>query len=160
MASINFNNLKPTSKNIQDYTYVDLSIDLHEEPIGISGNWRTTPGAGRDIAVAYDLNAIKNSIQNLFNTVPGERFLLPDYGSDLRRYVFEPITEFQGKLVGREIYSSITKWEPRVRVNNIDIVGRPDRNEYEVTLILQVPFLKKKLGFESLLTREGYFFTT
>jgi phage baseplate assembly protein W len=159
MSSINFNNLKSVSKNVHQYTYVDLFLDIQEEPMGISGNYLPVPGSGRDMKVAYDLNVIRNSIKNLFNTIPGERFLLPDYGSDLRRYLFEPISELNGSIIGREIYTSLVRWEPRVNVINIDVKGYIDELEYDVELVLQVPFLNEPLYLKGLLTREGYVFS-
>jgi len=158
MGSINFNNLKNVNVNINNYTYTDLFLDIQEEPIGISGNYLDVPGSGRDIKVAYDLNAIRNSLTNLFNTLPGERFLQPEYGSDLRRYIFEPISEVQGNSIGREIYSSITRWEPRVTVTGIDVLGIRDTNEYNITLSLQVPFLKTIINLKGIFRRAGYVF--
>lgn len=159
MGSITFNNLKPLSKNVQSYTYTDLFLDIQEEPIGISGNYLEVRGSGRDIKIAYDLNAIRNSLTNLFNTIPGERFLLPDYGSDLRRYLFEPVTDMQGTIIGREIYSAITRWEPRVTVVNISVRGYIDDQEYEIDVVLNVPFSNTPIYLKSLLTRNGYVFS-
>jgi phage baseplate assembly protein W len=156
MGSITFNNLKPVSKNVQRYTYADLFLDIQEEPMGISGNYLPVRGSGRDIKVAYDFNAIRNSIYNLFNTIPGERILLPDYGSDLRRYIFEPVTDLRGTLIGREIYTAITRWEPRVTVINIDVVGHIDAQEYDITIVLQTPFIPKTEYLKGILNKEGY----
>lgn len=156
MGSITFNNLKPVNKNVQQYTYADLFLDIQEEPMGISGNYLQVRGSGRDIKIAYDLAAIKNSIYNLFNTVPGERILLPDYGSDLRKYIFEAVSDLRGTLIGREIYTAITRWEPRVNVINIDVVGHTDTQEYDITIVLQVPFTSQSMYLKGVLNKEGY----
>ena len=159
MASITFNNLKNTNVNVQNYTYTDLYLDIAEEPIGISGNFQTTAGQGRDIKASYDLNAIRNSLGNLFNTNPGERFLLPEYGSDIRRYLFEPISTVMGQQIAREIISSITRWEPRVTVVNVDVLGIRDSNEYQINIIIRVPFLRSVLNVKGLISRQGVVFT-
>jgi len=158
MASINFNNLKNTNYSQKSYTYTDLFLDFTQEPFeSVIGN-RYISGSGKDMKVAYDLNAIKNSIVNLFNTLPGERILLPDYGCDLRQFIFETVTDSNARFIGRTISKSIEKWEPRVKIVNINIDGYEDRNEYEITLILEVPFLKKgeKLNLKGLLNRQGF----
>ena len=159
MSSITFNNLKNVNVNINNYTYTDLFLDIEEEPIGISGNFLDAPGSGRDIKVAYDLNAIRNSIGNLFNTIPGERFLLPEYGSDLRRYLFESVSEMQGNLIAREIYSSLNRWEPRVDVVGVDVTGIRDINEYEIILSVRIPYLKNVFNLKGILTRQGVTFS-
>jgi len=158
MSSINFNTLQDTSTNEDNYSYVDFYLDFSEDPTGSAANFRSTIGNGRDIRVAYDLNAIRNSIRNLFNTIPGERFLLPEYGSDLRRYIFEPVTETVSRQIGREVSDAIRKWEPRIRLLNIDIAGYEDRNEYVITLNVAIPLLNEPVGLEGLLTKDGYIF--
>lgn len=154
MASINFNNLRNVSKNVQKYTYTDIYLDFQED-LSSSANFVQTIGTGRDMKVAYDLNAIKNSLVNLFSTVPGQRYLLPEYGSDLRRYIFEPISDITGRQIGREIQRSITNWEPRIKLLNLNITGYMDRNEYEIDLVLSIPFLNQPLNLKSVLNKEG-----
>jgi phage baseplate assembly protein W len=156
MSSINLNNLQDTSKPNNAYTYVDFHLDFEEDKIGSTANFVETIASGRDIKVALDLNAIRNSLKNLFNTIPGERILLPDYGSDIRNYVFEPMTEILGKTIGDEITSAIGKWEPRVNLNSVDITGDPDLNEYTIVLYLEAPFLDEPLGITSMLSKDGY----
>lgn len=161
MASINFNDLRKENYKEERYTYADLFLDMEQEPFEVVIGHRTIKGAGKDIKVAYDLNAIKNSIVNLFNTVPGERILLPDYGCDLRKYLFEPVSESDGLEIGRTIKRSIEKWEPRVAVISITVDVYEDTNEYVITLVLQVPFLgpKEKLNLKATLNRQGFVIT-
>lgn len=157
MASINFSNLKNPNKSSTNYTFVDLNLDMSEETISTrTASWTNVNNQSKDIKVAYDINAIKNSLINLFNTMPGERLLLPDYGSDIRQFIFEPITEATGRSLGYAIKDAIEKWEPRVTVLNLNIVGKPDQNEYDITMIMYIPFLKEKLDLRSILTRNGY----
>ena len=158
MSSINFNALQNTSLNEEKYTFTDFHLDFAEDPIGSAANYAETVENGRDIKVAYDLNAIRNSLKNLFNTVPGERFLLPEYGSDVRRHVFEPVTESTSRRIGRAISIAISKWEPRIRLLNLDITGFADQNEYQIIIELAVPFLTEPIGLQGILTRDGYLF--
>ena len=157
MASITFNSLKNTTVTQDKYTYADLALDLQLDLTGAS-NLVTTNGTSRDIKVAYDLNAIRNSIQNIFNTVPGERFLLPTFGADLRSFVFEPMTQITGSAIARVIQYSINNWEPRCRILSLDVQGFEDRNEYDITLTLQVPFLSQPLNLQGTLSQQGFSF--
>lgn len=161
MGSINFNNLKKSTYKEQKYVYADLHLDLEQEPFEVAIGNRVIRGGGKDIKIAYDLNAIRNSILNLFNTIPGHRFLLPDYGCDLRQFLFEPISESTGYNIGRTIRENIEKWEPRVTLLNINIDAYPDRNEYVITMVLEIPFLQKneKLNLKGLLNSQGFIIT-
>jgi hypothetical protein len=158
MGSINFNSLKNVNYSQKNYTYTDLFLDFAQEPFESRIGNRTISGAGKDIKVAYDLNAIRNSIINLFNTAPGERLLLPDYGCNLRRYVFESMSDSTSRLLGRSIKTAIEQWEPRVTVVSISVDSYENLQEYVITLVLQVPFLPsgQTLNLAGTLNRQGF----
>ena len=162
MASLNLNILRNTNKNKDSYVYADLHLDIETTPNDINGNAVNTTIniRSKDIKVDYDLNAIKNSLINLFNTVPGERVLLPDYGADLRKFVFEPVSQSTGEQLGAYIKTSIQKWEPRVSVASLSIVGYEDTQQYNINLALEVPFISKqqKLTLKGVLNRQGFTF--
>ena len=44
-----------------------------------------------DLVVSRDASAIKQAIVNLLLTNKGERVKQPDYGSDIRSFLFEPL---------------------------------------------------------------------
>ena len=62
---------------------------------------------------------IRQSIMILLSTVPGERLLHSDYGCNLHRFMFEPITYELVKAIREEVLRSIIKWEKRVY--NVDV---------------------------------------
>ena len=158
MGSLNFNSFKNTNYSQKRNTYTDLFLDLASEPFEISIGNKSISNNGKDIKVAYDLNAIRNSIVNLFNTNPGDRILLPDYGCDLRQYIFERVSETMAKFIGRTIKTSIEQWEPRVIIVNINVDAYVDTQEYVINLKLEVPFLEKdeKLNISGLLNQQGF----
>lgn len=159
MASLTFNNLKNTTTKSQNYTYVDLWLDI--DPYSSYDSTLkdfTRKTDTKDIKVAYDLNAIKNSLTNLFNTIPGNRILLPDYGLNLRKFIFEPMSQGNAINIGRLIKDGITRWEPRCTVININVDAYMDRQEYVITLNLAIPFLNQSFNFTGLLNNNGYSF--
>jgi phage baseplate assembly protein W len=158
MGSINFNGFKNTNYSQKQNTYTDIFLDLYQEPFELQIGNQNVSGYGKDIKVAYDLNAIKNSLINLFNTLPGHRILLPDYGCDLRAYLFDNITDTTARQIGRDIIESINTWEPRVAVININVNAYVNRHEYEITLVLEVPFINdsEKLNISGTLNKEGF----
>ena len=158
MSSINFNSFKNVNYSQKKNTYTDMFLDMDQEPFEILIGNRRVSGNGRDMKVAFDLNAIRNSINNLFNTLPGERLLLPDYGCDLRQYIFEPISESNARFIGRTITQALKQWEPRVTLVSMNIDAYIERAEYDITLVLEVPFLVRgeKLNLSGTLNRQGF----
>lgn len=131
MASITIDNLKKTYNNSTSVTYTDLHLDVVGYPVN-------TP---RDILVDNDIDAIKNSISNLFNTIPGQKLLSPNYGLSLMQYLFDPVTTSTANTIGEVILNGITRFEPRVVVDKVKVSGNSDENQYTITLIIRVPLL-------------------
>ncbi len=96
-----------------------------------------------DIKISYDVEAIFNSLHALFNTSPGQRLLLPEYGLDLRRLLFRPITDHTARSIGNALRDGIEKWEPRVIIEGVSIQPDPDEHTYFVSLELYIPLLKR-----------------
>lgn len=131
MASIILTNLQSVTplSSISDVTYTDLHLDIQGSPTSFT----------RDIKVDNDLQAIKNSLSNLFSTVPGQKLLDPTYGLNLLQFLFEPVTKTVGTMIGQTILNGIQKYEPRVTILQISVDGDPDQNQYNITLGLQIP---------------------
>jgi phage baseplate assembly protein W len=123
----------------QQYVYKDLSLDLALTKIESPGFKLPVPGA--DIKADFDLGAINNSLTNLFNTLPGQRFLFPEYGLDLYQFLFSPVTEDNGDLIGNKIYQGILKYEPRVVPKRVKVIVDPDNNQYLITIAIEIPII-------------------
>jgi len=117
--------------------YTDLHLDFTVE-----SSYNGALGysiQGNDLKADYDENAIKNSLRNLFNTKPGQRFLFPLYGLDLNQFLFEAITPVNAQLIGEKIVSSIEKFETRVTVLNVNVVSDPENNKYDIDITVRIP---------------------
>jgi len=135
----NFERLSKTYTE-QKYIYKDLSLDIKENAIVSAGFSKSINGS--DIKASFDLAAIKNSLQNLFNTLPGQRFLFPQYGLDLYQFLFQPITLDNANLIGNAIYQKIQLYEPRVQILKVNVTAIPDDSYYNITIIIEIPILK------------------
>lgn len=71
-----------------------------------------------DVSPLTDETAIRRSLLNLIKTKKGTRPFRPDFGSNVYNYLFQngPFVE---DSLNRELYETITKYEPRVNVNRI-----------------------------------------
>jgi phage baseplate assembly protein W len=134
-----------TLKNISDtytkktHVFKDLALDLVLDNVETPGFGSNVPG--KDIKISVDNRAVVNSLLNLFNTRPGQRFLFPEYGITLHGYLFEPATESNAQIVGDAIVAAIDTFEPRVKINYLNVKVYEDRNEYQFDVYYDVPIL-------------------
>jgi len=87
-----------------------------------------------DIRPVRDIEAVKNSIRNILLTRRGERPFNPNFGCNLKAYLFEPADPITKAQMEYEIRYSIGEQEPRVKILNLDIQDDPDRNAYYITI--------------------------
>lgn len=158
--AINISTLKPKSigTTLLDgtSTYRDLA-DVFEMKSTKSQNQFLGDSLSKDLSTDVDYKAISNSLQNIFNTSPGEKILNPAFGADLKRYLFEPIDETTAEVVGNVIVKAIKLYEPRVTLENVQVIARPDDNEYIINIYLKIPSLKsnKSATFSGTLSSAG-----
>jgi phage baseplate assembly protein W len=69
---------------------------------------------------------IKSDLLCLLLTNPGERVMLPEFGTPLKRLLFEQNDNFLREEVQKVISQSIATWEPRIVVQNIEVTSGPD----------------------------------
>jgi phage baseplate assembly protein W len=80
------------------------------------------------MAQKNNVDQIKADLLQLLLTNPGERVMLPDFGTPLRKLVFEPNDRALEIMAKQMIADSITKWEPRIVISDISVTSRFDSN--------------------------------
>jgi phage baseplate assembly protein W len=158
MSTINLATLYPDAS--PGFLYKDISLDIKSEinvlPRGLFREDNIT-----DIASSKDEGAIMNSLRNIFNTVPGQKLLNPEFGLDLRRYLFQPLTTDIAQNIGDTILIGLKLYEPRVIVNSVDIFTDFDENQYTITLYISIPTLNiSEAQYRGVLNTEGFVFNT
>jgi phage baseplate assembly protein W len=157
MALITLNGLPKNLNGGKQYLYADLHLDL-EGSYNVGNTLYQKPEIN-DFKLDYDINAIKNSLANLFSTTPGEKVLNPEFGMDLRKYLFDPATRDVAENIRDEIYRQIAKFEPRVKIQNINITVLEDVNEFDITLVINIPSLNIiNVPLLGTLNNNGYVF--
>jgi len=97
-----------------------------------------------DLMVTKNFNAIKQSVQNLIVTVPGERFFNPNIGSRITDLLFEPLDFINASLVKSEVEYTIKAFEPRVKLTDVIVDENYDDNGYDITIEFEVIGLPEK----------------
>jgi phage baseplate assembly protein W len=156
MSAVVIKNLNRLPKK-RDHTYIDLELDLK---INYSRNSSLNNiNEQKDIRADYDINAIKNSIFNIFTTIPGQKILNPIFGLNLYFYLFNGISYNNGKMLGETILKGLTRYEPRVTVDNINITTDIENQQYTIDMILSVPTLNiEGLEVKGTLSESGFYF--
>ena len=109
-----------------------------------------------DLIGLKDSSAIARSIRNIVVTQPGEKFFQPDFGSRVSESLFENVDEVSALSIRDEVRSSIINYEPRVKLNNVNVNLNPDENEINLSItyeIVGVDIPPQQLDFVLLPTR-------
>ena len=157
MPTINLDFLKKQQVE-QTHLYSDLALDLkNNSNLPQAGLFRESTTT--DIEASYDEGAIKNSLQNLFTTMPGQKLLNPDYGLNLAQFLFMPATQSMARMIGARVLEGIEKYEPRVSVINVNVKVFEDESEYQIELALKIPKISDStVSFAGILKQPGFSF--
>tara|TARA_R110002033_G_scaffold25453_1_gene58779 strand:- start:671 stop:1159 length:489 start_codon:yes stop_codon:yes gene_type:complete len=138
------------------YLYKDLFLDL--EPNVYYNKQLNKQVILKDVQGSYDLQAIKNSIINIFLTSPGQKILNPEFGLDLRRYLFEPVNSSTAYRIKYDINTKLPGQEPRIQIQNVNVDAITDAQEYYIALQINIPSLDAYgITLKSLLNSNGYY---
>jgi phage baseplate assembly protein W len=77
---------------------------------------------------------IKSNLVNLLLTSIGERVMNPNFGCELKRFVFEGINENNISDLKISINNSISLYIPEITVSSIDVISNKDSNLIDITV--------------------------
>lgn len=106
--------------------YKDLDLGL-----------RNHPSTG-DIALKIGDSAIQQSIKNITFTLNYERPFFSQFGTPIRKLLFEPDTSLTRLALQRLIKYSILNFEPRVNNVNVVVNSFPEKNAYDVHIFYTI----------------------
>lgn len=70
--------------------------------------------------------AVRQSVETILDTEPGERVMRPTFGCGLRRHLMAPNTPATRTAIAAEIGEALTAWEPRIRVTEVAVTPGED----------------------------------
>lgn len=115
-----------------DQVFIGIDLPFHKSE-GVEGYFAST---------STTIKAVKNNIKSFLLTSRGERLMQPNLGLNLKRYLFEPITDELNVQIQNEIKSSIDLWFPFVTLTNLKIVdsgsGGIDNNTLNISLTFNI----------------------
>ena len=107
-------------------SYKDISLSFDPHPIT------------KDLPVLKNENAIRRSVRNLVQTIPGERFFNPLLGSSVYESLFDLYDFGTSTLIEQEIITTLENFEPRVANVQVQVDPRPDQNNFDITIFFDI----------------------
>ena len=110
--------------------------------IGIDLPFRKSDGIeGWFASTTTTIEAVKNNIRNLLSTHKGERYLQPNIGLNLRKFLFEQFTDELRLQIENDILDTLNFWLPFIQVKNLEVqMSSANDSIGKNTLIINVLF--------------------
>ena len=105
--------------------------------------------------VSFTREIIKSSIMMILMTRPGERVMLPEFGSQISTMAFEPNDIFLEKMVQRFVEDDLGKWEPRIRVVGTRVTQLGDGHTVQIEIVYEILSLSVEDSTTLVFRREG-----
>lgn len=110
----------------RQYDYSDLDLDFLAHP--------TT----KDVMRKTGIEAVKRSVRNLILTNFYDRPFRPWIGSNAQKLLFENANPLTAGFLRDAIVEVLTNYEPRVVVQNVDVIFDVDNNGYSAKIFFVV----------------------
>lgn len=80
-------------------------------------------------------DALKSDLLHLLFTDKGTRYYLPNFGTNLRRYIFQPNDTPTHEDIMTEIQDAVNTYLPGLKINNIEVTIDPNDENIAVVNI-------------------------
>jgi len=107
----------------------------------------------KDLNKHLDATAVINAIKNLVLTNHYEKPFNPDYGSNVRKLLFETLDIITASAIEREIQQTIESFEPRVRIIGVTVIPDEQRNGFSVRMEFSIVNQTNPISISFLLER-------
>ena len=74
---------------------------------------------------------VKAMLIHLLLTKKGSRYFLPDFGTNLYQYIFEPLDDITLGKIETEIQDAVEKYIPNLKLNDVIIIRVGDEEQYK-----------------------------
>ncbi|HJR26266.1 MAG TPA: GPW/gp25 family protein [Acidimicrobiales bacterium] len=102
--------------------------------LGRGAGFPFAPGPDGRLPKVAGPDAVRQAIVTILDTEPGERLMRPGFGCALRRYLMEPNSAAVRGRLAADVRDALVQWEPRIRVESIEVVPTEDPAAVLVTV--------------------------
>jgi phage baseplate assembly protein W len=72
------------------------------------------------VALAHDEQDVRQAIEIILGTIPGERAMRPDFGCAIQDFLFASIDALTLGHVEHAVRVALARWEPRIEVQSVE----------------------------------------
>lgn len=125
----------------QPIIYQDFLLDFTVHPIR------------KDLVLTSNENSVIRAIMNLLRTNHYETPFHPEVGCNIRKLLFENVSEFTARDISRFIQETIENFEPRCTIQSLIVTPNEDQNLYNVKLRVFINTFANPLTVDFILER-------
>ena len=92
----------------------------------------------KDLPILKNESDIRRSVRNIVETIPTEKFFDSSFGSDVYKSLFDFVDFGTASIIEDQIKTSISNFEPRVNNVRLEVLPRPDDNEFEINVMFDI----------------------
>ncbi len=74
-------------------------------------------------------SAIKSNLMHLILTAKGTRYMMPSFGTNLLKFIFEPNDTLSNEIISQDIKDTVKKYLSKLQITKVDVV-QSDISEY------------------------------
>lgn len=93
-------------------------------------------GIGGFATANENLGCLRDGVIQLILTARGARVMRPDYGTDIRKAVFEVLDDTLLETLRGQIIQTIETYEPRVIVKRLDVTPKEELSQLHIELLI------------------------
>ncbi len=127
--------------SIANRTYKDMAYSMFANPM--SGDMGKKTGA----------SAVSQSIVSILKTNFNERLFQPEFGSNVRALLFEPMNPITEERMKTTIEEAVARHEPRAQIIGITVEGQEEQNRYLVSILFNVTSIAQPQKLETYFER-------
>ena len=122
---------KPFIEDRDDNVFIGIDLPFRKSE-GVEGWFAST---------TTTIEAVKNNIKNLLSTHKGERYMQPNIGLNLRKFLFEQFTDELRLQIENDILDTFNFWLPFVQVRDLQVgMAQQTSGDNNNKLIINVIF--------------------
>lgn len=108
---------------------------MNDEHDIVGRGWAFPPRIGPQgsLALTTDRDEVRQAIEIILKTAPGQRVMRPTFGCRLHELIFAPNNTHTAALARRYVEEALRMWEPRINI--VSVETRPDPDNAACLLI-------------------------
>ena len=130
----------------------DGNIVAQKQYMDVSYSFFANPMNG-DVGKAKGPTAVKNSILSCLKTNHYERLFQPEFGSNVRALLFEPMNPITEERIKTAVEDAVKAHEPRAQIIGITVEGQEEQNRYLVSILFNVTSIAQPQKLETYFER-------